>query len=303
MGVVAQDLVCLEAAEETVRCKARERFNLLRKATRVQAKRHWAREVGRRNVRGGRRADDLTPYNPDNTPAGEQIAWYRETATDDGAGNVNPWTDKWTGNDQAQGTQANRPNIIASDSNFNGQKVYEWNGTSDVTLSPTATEPNFVAMNNGTGFLLWLTFRTTGTGTQYLLGTHSSSVQTGFRMTYDGTAQRIFFAIANGTTDILSLQLPDGTVPINTQIRLVLWIKDGLAPGNEVEVYVNDVLRLVATVTGTFPVGNPTNRLTLGRLPSGSSQFFVGRMAELGIITNVTVALAVALYQKKRYSP
>lgn len=257
-------------------------------------------QIGRRSVRG-RKSDDIDPYDPLTTPAGEQVAWYRETATDDGAGNVNPWSDKWTGNDQSQGTQANRPNIIASDADFNGQKVYAWNGTSDVTLAPVGTEGNFVCLSNGTGFLLWLVFRSTGTGVQSLVHTCSSSVQTGFRLLYDGTAQRLFWAISNGTTDIVSMQTPDGVVPINTQIRLVLWLKDGLAPSNEVECIINDVVRLQATVTGTFPVANPTNRLTLGRLPSGSSQFFVGRMAELGVITRTNVAPNVALYLNKRY--
>ncbi len=256
--------------------------------------------VGRRDVRG-RKSDDIDPYDPTTEPAGSQVTWHRETATDDGAGNFNPWTDKWTGNDQSQGTQANRPNIVASDADFNGHKVYQWNGTSDVSLSPTSTEPNFVCLSNGTGFLLWLVFRYTATGTQYLCGTCSSSVQTGFRLLLDGTNGRLQWMVSNGTTDVVNLQTPDGLVPINTQIRLVLMMKDGLAPSNEVELVINDVTRLTGTVTGTFPVGNPTNRLTLGRLPSGASNFFVGRMAELGIITRTNLAPNVALYLNKRY--
>ena len=246
----------------------------------------------------------LVAYDPNNTPAGEQIAWYREDATNDGAGNFNPWFDKWTGNDQSQITQANRPNIVTTDPVFNNFQSYKWNGTSDVTLAPASTEGNFVAMNNGTGFLLWAVFTATSASvSQYLLGTANTSTETGFRMLYNGTNERMSFHVAGGGTDVVAVTLPDGTVPLNTQIRLVMWVKDGLAPGNEIEVIINDTVRLQGTVTGTFSASNPTRRLTLGRAPGSATLFFTGKYAEIGIITNVTVAESVALYLRNRYSP
>jgi len=249
-------------------------------------------------------ATGLVAYDPNSTPAGTQIAWYREDATNDGSGNINPWIDKWTGNDQSQTTVANRPNIVATDPVFNNFQSYQWNGTSDVTLSPASTEGNFVAMNNGTGFLVWAVFTATSASvSQYMMGTANTSTETGFRMLYNGTAERMSFHIANGSTDVVAVTLPDGIVPLNTQIRLVFWIKDGLAPGNEIECIINDVTRLQGTVTGTFSASNPTRRLTLGRAPGSATLFFTGKYAEIGIITDVTVAANVALYLKNRYSP
>jgi len=249
-------------------------------------------------------ATGLVAYDPNSTPTGEQIAWYRETATNDGAGNINPWTDKWTGNDQANATQANRPNIVASDPVFNNLQSYQWNGTSDITVAPVGAEGNFVAMNNGTGFLVWAVFTATSASTsQYMLGTSNASTEVGFRMLYNGTQERMTFNISNGTTDIVSVALPDGIIPLNTQIRLVFWVKDGLAPGDEIQCIVNDVTRLAGTVTGTFSSSNPVRRLIIGRLPSSAVSFFTGKYAEIDIITNVTVAESVALYLKNRYSP
>lgn len=234
-------------------------------------------------------------------PLAQQIAWYRELHSGTAA---KWWDDKYTGigpptPDLGQATPANRPAVIDPDPAFNNFPTQNPDGINDVLIATAGTEAVFKPMHDGTGFLALGAFSGPGLGAdEMLFATCSSSVQIGFRCFWDSLNTRIKIRVDNGVTSILSADSAAGSVPINTKNRFVLWVKDGLAPETEFEVYNNETIILAGTIVGTFSAANPNSRLVTFRRPSGGLEFNQGKWVELCLITDTS---QITVYNAIRY--
>lgn len=241
-------------------------------------------------------------FNPTMVASASQVAWWREEATPDGSGLANPWIDKYVGFNASNGTASARPFISGSDSRFKGFLSLDFDGTNDGLTAGTVTD--WRMLHNGTGALLWSVFRSESTGSQqHILTTMALSAgNTGFSIRFDGGNENLLISICDSTgVPYFQATTAAGTVTRNTQHRLVWWWKDGLAPANEFELWLDEQILLSGNVTKTPATGSSQTALFHGRNGT-ATQFFDGQIAECGIITDISLVSSFVSYLRARYT-
>lgn len=253
----------------------------------------WARER-----RGG--APVVPPIVYDPAADASLVAWYREDYTDDGAGNVQSWTDKagtpvW-GNVAAP-LLANRPLAIAS-SNMNAQFACRFDGTDDRQFGST-TLSLYTRLHNDANLTAWFAFYPTATGRANNVIASSmagfGAANRGFTIFYDDVDQALAVYISNGTAYIAQIQGGAGSCARDAA-HIVSLRKNS----DGIEVNLDGALYIATEWSGTPSTSDPGARLQWGRTNTGTV-YFEGDLAEGGISDSYQDLAEVDRYLLARY--
>lgn len=231
------------------------------------------RRSGFRGVGGG----GPPAFSPQGVAASDQIAWHNQTLTDDGAGNVNPYVDDWTGEDLTNATAGNRPNLVADDPDFGGRDSASFNGTSDVQVAPTGTEADWKPGHDGTGVNIGLDLfcGNTAAATQiiYTTMTTISAASIGGFLQWDQVAQNVDLQIANGVAWVIRVSSAPGSVTANARHRFAFSYKHP-----DWALWMDGLVLMSGQVVLTPSSSNPTQRLFVGA--ASAARRWTGKLAE-----------------------
>jgi len=216
-----------------------------------------------------------------------RVAWWRElhTVAVGNPGRLGTWLDMWVSGEltAVSVAAAGGPSIVAADAGFGGKTSFTYDEIRDLEAGVAA---DWTFLHDGTGVTMWGDVRPDDAAEKdSLFGTAWAATQAGIRFEYDGPAGEVGLSIFNGTgTALHEVRFAH---PVGTRARYAIdWCYDDPS-GVDIRVYLNG--SLVASVDTDYPgapaSGVPQDELHVGEDPSGTSQRFTGRLAELGFVS------------------
>lgn len=263
-----------------------------------------------RAVRGGLHTDSaainitLAYYDP--SADASIYSWYRETSTDDGAGNANPWTDK-TANVRHLSctTQARRVNIITADAGINNQTgVQATGGDSAHFQTEAAADRKF--LHDGTLYTEWFVFNATGAGTTQTLRATTSvaaNSSTGSRLLYDGTNGAISFRVAKGSAPYaIQYDSAAGTVAASALHIVQIQSYYTSSVDNGWIVWLDGELLASGNWSAAPAAGNAASVMFVFSDTNGATNSLTAKVAEFGQSKSGVSMPALSAYLMSRYS-